>query len=105
MAEAETANGVTAPVKLLLNIESPRGLRKAYELAAADKRVAGLQLGYADLFEPAGIHRREMLAVAQTMYQMRMATAEAGVFAYDMSSDGQVREQARGALASLGITY
>lgn len=83
VAEAEAANGVTAPVTLLLNIESPRGLRKAYELAAADKRVAGLQLGYADLFEPAGIHRREMLAVAQTMYQMRMATAEAGVFAYD----------------------
>lgn len=83
VAEAEAANGVTAPVTLLLNIESPRGLRKAYELAAADKRVAGLQLGYADLFEPAGIHRREMLAVAQTMYQMRMATADAGVFAYD----------------------
>ncbi len=83
VAEAEATNGVTAPVTLLLNIESPRGLRKAYELAAADKRVAGLQLGYADLFEPAGIHRREMLAVAQTMYQMRMATAEAGVFAYD----------------------
>lgn len=86
VARAEAANGmdgVTGQVKLLLNIESPRGLRKAYEVAAADARVAGLQLGYADLFEPAGIHRRETLAVAQTMYQMRMAAAEAGVFAYD----------------------
>lgn len=83
VALAEAANGVTSPVRLLLNIESPRGLRRAYELAAADARVAGLQLGYADLFEPAGIHRRETLAVAQTMYQMRMAAAEAGVFAYD----------------------
>lgn len=83
VALAEAANGVTTPVKLLLNIESPRGLRKAHELAAADARVAGLQLGYADLFEPAGIHRRETLAVAQTMFQMRMAAAEAGVFAYD----------------------
>lgn len=84
VARAEADNGVpAASVKLLLNIESPRGLRKAYELAAASDRVAGLQLGYADLFEPAGIHRRETLAVAQTMYQMRMAAAEAGVFAYD----------------------
>ena len=58
-------------------------MRKAYELAAADARVAGLQLGLADLFEPAGIHRRETLAIAQAMFQLRMAAAEAGVFAYD----------------------
>jgi len=34
-----------------------------------------------------------------------LAIIIAGVVAYDMSSDGQVREQAKGALASLGITY
>lgn len=83
VARAEAANSVTTPVKLLLNIESPRGLRRAYELAAADPRVAGLQLGLADLFEPAGVHRRERAAVEQAMFTMRMAAAEAGVFAYD----------------------
>ena len=80
---AEAANGVTTPVRLLLNIESARGLRMAHELASADPRVAGLQLGLADLFEPAGIHRGETLAVGQAMFGLRMAAAEAGVFAYD----------------------
>lgn len=80
---AETANGVKQPVKLLLNIESPRALRMAAELACAHKRVAGLQLGLGDLFEPMGIERRENAAIAQAMFMVRMAAGEAGIFAYD----------------------
>ncbi|SDD02981.1 citrate lyase subunit beta / citryl-CoA lyase [Cupriavidus sp. YR651] len=99
VARAEATNGfgsggtpgAAAPVKLLLNIESPRGLRLAYELAAADPRVAGLQLGLADLFEPAGIHRREIAAISQAMFGLRIAAAEAGVFAYD-SAFADVRD-------------
>ncbi|HEY1229000.1 MAG TPA: aldolase/citrate lyase family protein, partial [Ramlibacter sp.] len=60
---AERANGVTAPVGLLLNIESPRGLRLAYELASAHSRVQGLQLGLGDLFEPLQIARHEPAAL------------------------------------------
>jgi citrate lyase subunit beta/citryl-CoA lyase len=85
--DAERANGfrpgVDAPVGLLLNIESPRALRVAHELASAHPRVAGLQLGLGDLFEPHGIARRDEHAIAQAMFSLRMAAAEVGVFAYD----------------------
>ena len=80
---AERANGVSRPVKLLLNVESPRALREAATLAAAHARVAGLQLGLGDLFEPLGIARRDPAAVQQAMFSLRLAAGEAGVFAYD----------------------
>jgi citrate lyase subunit beta/citryl-CoA lyase len=84
--QAERANGFTdedPKVRLLLNIESPRALRCAAGLAGAHPRVAGLQLGLGDLFEPAGIHRRNPAAVASAMFTVRMAAAEANVYAYD----------------------
>lgn len=84
--QAELANGFTeadAKVRLLLNIESPAALRRAAELAGAHPRVAGLQLGLGDLFEPIGIHRRNPAAVAAAMFAVRMAAGEANVFAYD----------------------
>jgi len=80
---AERANGVSRPVKLLLNVESPRALREAATLAAAHACVAGLQLGLGDLFEPLGIARRDPAAVQQAMFSLRLAAGEAGVFAYD----------------------
>jgi citrate lyase subunit beta/citryl-CoA lyase len=81
---AEHANGVFAePVRLLLNIESARGLRLAYTLASAHPRVAGLQLGLGDLFEPLQIARDEPAALHSVMLQLRLAAGEAGVFAYD----------------------
>ena len=80
---AERANGVTEPVGLLLNIESARGLRLAYKLACAHPRVAGLQLGLGDLFEPLQIDRHEPASLHAVMLQMRLAAGEAGVFAYD----------------------
>ncbi|WP_321964468.1 CoA ester lyase [Paraburkholderia sp. J7] len=80
---AERANGVSRPVKLLLNVESPRALREAATLASAHARVAGLQLGLGDLFEPLGIARRDPAAVQQAMFSLRLAAGEAGVFAYD----------------------
>ncbi|KNH07815.1 Malyl-CoA lyase [Candidatus Burkholderia brachyanthoides] len=67
LAAAERANGVTAPIGLLLNVETPRTLR----------------LGLDDLFEPLGIARRETFAIQEAMFSLRMAVGEAGVFAYD----------------------
>jgi citrate lyase subunit beta/citryl-CoA lyase len=80
---AERANGVQAPIGLLLNIETPTALRTAAELALAHPRVSGLQLGLGDLFEPLGIARREPSAIRQAMFTVRIAAGEAGVYAYD----------------------
>ncbi|CAN7223279.1 CoA ester lyase [Caballeronia sp. dw_19] len=90
---AERANGVTEPIGLLLNIESPGALRRAFELASAHPRVKGLQLGLGDLFEPLGIARRETAAIQQAMFALSMAAGEAGVFAYD-SAFADIRDQA-----------
>lgn len=83
LEQAERANGVTDTVGLLLNIESARGLRLAHALASAHRRVAGLQLGLGDLFEPLQIDRHEPAAVHAVLLQMRLAAGEAGVFACD----------------------
>lgn len=83
LRRAELANGVTAPVRLLLNIETPRALREAAALAGADARVMGLQVGLGDLFEPLGIDRREAAAVQHVQIAVRFAAAEAGVDAWD----------------------
>lgn len=80
-AEAENRNG--KPVSVLANIETPKALRCAAEIGIADSRIVGLQLGYADLFEPHGIKRYDDLNVHAALFAMRMAAAEAGVFAYD----------------------
>lgn len=70
-------------IGLLVNIETPRALRRAAELAGAHKRVVGLQIGYADLLEPAGISRADQAALAHVRLVVRLAAAEAGVAAYD----------------------
>ncbi len=83
IAEAADANGVAQAPGLLLNIETPRALRCAAELAGSHASVAGLQMGLGDLFEPFGVNRREPAAIAQALFAVRMAAAEAGVYAYD----------------------
>ncbi len=83
IAQAEKANGVTQPIRILLNIETPKALRTAATLAQADARVMGLQVGLGDLFEPLGIDRREVAAVQQVLLAVRMAAGEAGIDAYD----------------------
>jgi citrate lyase subunit beta / citryl-CoA lyase len=70
-------------IRLLVNIETPRGLRRAAELAGAHPRVAGLQIGYADLLEPLGIVRTDQAALAHLRLTVRLAAAEAGLPAYD----------------------
>lgn len=79
----EAEHGCARPQRLLLNIETPSGLRRAAEIASAHPRVAGLQLGLGDLFEPHGIRREESAHVRAAMFQVAMAAAEAGVFACD----------------------
>src|ERR1700761_9287484 len=54
-------------IKFLLNIETPKALRRAADLAVAHPRVVGLQIGYADLLEPNGIARSDPEELAYIM--------------------------------------
>ena len=98
LARQERARGLERPVGILANIESPRGLRRAGEIASADPRVMGLQLGLGDLFEPFGIDRADAAAVHAIQVAVRLAAAEAGVWACDTvygtvsDPDGYTRE-------------
>ena len=77
------AQGANGQVRLLLNIETPSGLHRAAEIASASPRVWGLQLGLGDLFEAHGIERDSAANLHAAMFALRMAAAEAGVFACD----------------------
>jgi citrate lyase subunit beta / citryl-CoA lyase len=83
LARLEQAAGVEHPIGVLANIETPKGLRLAAEIATADPRVVGLQIGYADLFEPCGINRSDPNALSYVRMAIRLAAAEAGIPAYD----------------------
>lgn len=79
----ERAHRLEQPTRILANIESPKALRCAHEIATAHPRVAGLQLGLADLFEPLGIDRHDTANIHAALVAMRLAAGEAGIFAYD----------------------
>lgn len=83
LARVEAERRIGRPIGILANIESPRGLRLALEIATAHPRVVGLQLGLGDLFEPYGIDRADARAVHAMQLTVRVAAAEAGVWACD----------------------
>ena len=91
LARWEQAHGCARPIGILANIESPRGLRLAAEIAGADARVVGLQLGFADLLEPLGIDRANPAAIQQLQLAVRLAAGEAGLPALD-SAYANVRD-------------
>ncbi len=75
LAAAEAQHGVQLGIGLLLNIETPKGLRLAAEIAAAHPCVAGLQLGLANqVFQP----KPEAIAQAQTVVLQAAAAAVQG---------------------------
>ncbi|MGE5615666.1 MAG: HpcH/HpaI aldolase/citrate lyase family protein [Bacillota bacterium] len=71
------------PTGILVNIESPKALRFAAEMAGASPRVQGLQVGYGDLIEPLNIDRYNARVIETIQLQVRIAAGEAGVWAYD----------------------
>jgi citrate lyase subunit beta/citryl-CoA lyase len=90
LARVEKKRGIDSPVRILANIESPKGLRLAAEIAAADERIIGLQLGFADLLEPLGIDRANEKAIQTIQLMVRLSAGEAGVAAYD-AAYGDIR--------------
>ena len=83
IAKLVEARGINRPVGILANIESPRGLRMAAEIASSHPSVLGLQIGYGDLFAPLGILSGEHSATQFVRTAVRMAAGEAGISAYD----------------------
>lgn len=83
IGKLEADRRLTRSIGILVNIESPRGLRHAAELALADPRVVGLQIGFGDLFGPYGVESGEPSATQVVRVLVKMAAAEAGVDAYD----------------------
>lgn len=75
--------GRLEPIDILPNIESPRALRLAAEIATASPRVVGLQAGWGDLIEPLDIDRYNPAVIEAIQLQIRIAAGEAGVWAYD----------------------
>jgi len=71
------------PVDILANIESPRSLRLAADIATASPRVVGLQVGWGDLIEPLDIDRYHPEVIQALQLQVRIAAGEAGIWAYD----------------------
>jgi citrate lyase subunit beta/citryl-CoA lyase len=74
---------VVEPIDILANIESPRSLRLAAEIATASPRVVGLQVGWGDLIEPLDIDRYTPEVIQALQLQVRLAAGEAGIWAYD----------------------
>ncbi len=83
LARLEAERGLARPIGILANVESPRGLRLAAEIAGADPRVVGLQVGFADLLEPLGIDRADAAAIHHLQLAVRLAAGEAGIWACD----------------------
>lgn len=79
---AEKRKGLVHKIGILINLESPKGLRFANDIACAHKRVAGVQFGVGDLFAPYRIERHDA-ALGPVRLAAKMAAAEAGVPAYD----------------------
>jgi citrate lyase subunit beta/citryl-CoA lyase len=79
---AEKRKRLAHKIGILINLESPKGLRFANEIACAHERVAGVQFGVGDLFAPYRIERHDA-ALAPVRLAAKMAAAEAGVPAYD----------------------
>jgi citrate lyase subunit beta/citryl-CoA lyase len=83
LAALENTRSILKPLGILANIETPKGVRLAAEIAASHTRVIGLQLGFGDLFEPAGIDPGVPLHKAVVRLTVRLAAAEANLPLYD----------------------
>jgi citrate lyase subunit beta/citryl-CoA lyase len=83
LSKLERERDIARPIAILPTIESPRGLRLAYEVARVNARVAGLQLGLVDLFLTLGISAQDAAAAYHVRLQLRLAAGEAGVPCFD----------------------
>jgi len=83
IADLVAQRSLERQIGILANIETPRAVRLAAEIATSDSRLVGLQLGFGDLFEPFGIDRRDPVAAAAVKLSVRLAAAEGNLPLYD----------------------
>jgi len=83
LCQAEKKRGITRPISILVNIESPKGLRLISEIVSASDRIMGVQIGFADLFGSLGIDRTNLAAANQVRLMVKLAAGEADIDAYD----------------------
>lgn len=83
LEDIEHQRGITTPIGILVNIESPLGLRHAAGIACAHSRIRGLQIGFGDLLKPLGIESSNLVACQHVRMRVRLAAGEAGIEAYD----------------------
>lgn len=81
-AVVQAAAETIGDTRLLANIETPRGLARAAEIAM-HPAVAGLQVGLNDLFATLGIDRRRAEHVHAALWTIRLGAGEAECFAFD----------------------
>jgi len=79
----ESNRGLRKTLKILANIETPKALRLAVEIATSSPRIMGLQIGLIDLCSTCGIDPNDQAAVQTLRLGVRMAAAEAGIPTYD----------------------
>jgi citrate lyase subunit beta/citryl-CoA lyase len=108
LSRLERERDLKEPIAILPTIETPRGLRLAKEIAESSPRVAGLQLGLADLFGSLGVRPDDADAAQQVRFRLRLAAAEAGLRCFDSAfsdfgnAEGFMREAA--AARNLGFS-
>ncbi len=100
----ERERGIPSPEPLLVNIETPLGLARAAQLAHAHPRVAGLQIGFGDLFAATGIAADNAVARSHVRMVVSLAAAQAGIPCYDgafanVHETGELDREAREAHA------
>lgn len=78
----EVERALPMPIGILVNIESPVGLRRVHAIAQADSRIVGLQIGFGDMLTGLGVSRDPHM-LAHMRIAVRLAAAEAGVPAFD----------------------
>jgi citrate lyase subunit beta/citryl-CoA lyase len=83
ISRIERSQSLTKETGILANIETPKGLRLAFEIATANPRVMGLQIGFTDFSRVCGIDSRGRTALSSVRLSVRFAAAEAGIATFD----------------------
>jgi citrate lyase subunit beta/citryl-CoA lyase len=87
LSHIENLEGIGRQIKIVPTIESPKGLRRAYQIGVSTSRVICLQLGAGDLTSTTGIDRLGP-GLDFIRASISLAAAEAGLGVLDSTAHG-----------------